>query len=476
MSESISEMILPGTYIEVRAEGLIGVGGIATGNIGIVGTAAKGTKNKAVALGNYAEALDYFGEPDAWTTENRLTLVRTAQMAFQGGGRNVFAVRIANGDPVKAAATIHSVNAATPADFTMTAKEAGTYGNQISYTVTEVTLKGGGKSSILALTYRNFKEVYEGLTIGEIHSQIKAESQLVDVSDAVNPGEALRPASTRALNKNADDSNGVAGLDHANVSGVDLEEGLAVLENEPINILLVGGFDVQSGGDKVGAHLERTENMGKERIAVLGASSATSTTVETDAAAISDDRIVLVAPGMKTDDPVSKKEVTYPPAYLAAVIGGKLSTLAPHISLTNKDVSIKDLSEQYNETVTKKLLNKGVLLVRTKFGKQVVRAITSQDGPFTQISIRRVVDYAKAGVRKGADPYIGRLNNARVRAALKATLDGFLSQMLMDEMLVGYELAVSATRSQEINGIAAVTMTLKPTFSIDYIRVTMNLE
>ena len=31
MSETIAEMILPGTYIEVRAEGLIGVGGIASG-------------------------------------------------------------------------------------------------------------------------------------------------------------------------------------------------------------------------------------------------------------------------------------------------------------------------------------------------------------------------------------------------------------------------------------------------------------
>ena len=90
--------------------------------------------------------------------------------------------------------------------------------------------------------------------------------------------------------------------------------------------------------------------------------------------------------------------------------------------------------------------------------------------------MRRIVDYAKAGVRIGANPYIGRLNNARVRAALKATLDGFLSQMVLDEMLIGYELDVTATRAQEIDGVAAVTMTLRPTFSIDFIRVTMNLQ
>ena len=32
MSETIAEMVLPGTYIDVRAEGLIGVGGISTGS------------------------------------------------------------------------------------------------------------------------------------------------------------------------------------------------------------------------------------------------------------------------------------------------------------------------------------------------------------------------------------------------------------------------------------------------------------
>ena len=49
-------------------------------------------------------------------------------------------------------------------------------------------------------------------------------------------------------------------------------------------------------------------------------------------------------------------------------------------------------------------------------------------GIHRMISVRRIVDYAKAGVRQGSNPYIGRLNNSRVRSALKATLDGFLSR------------------------------------------------
>ena len=38
----MAEMILPGVYIEVRPEGLIAPGQITVGNVGVVGTAARG--------------------------------------------------------------------------------------------------------------------------------------------------------------------------------------------------------------------------------------------------------------------------------------------------------------------------------------------------------------------------------------------------------------------------------------------------
>ena len=51
MSEVITETILPGTYIEVRAEGLIQVGAIDTGNIGVIGTAEMGGSNRTFVRG-----------------------------------------------------------------------------------------------------------------------------------------------------------------------------------------------------------------------------------------------------------------------------------------------------------------------------------------------------------------------------------------------------------------------------------------
>jgi hypothetical protein len=259
-----------------------------------------------------------------------------------------------------------------------------------------------------------------------------------------------------------------------------MADGLAALADQEVNILLVAGVGSDVARGVVGAHLEETENESHERIAILGASvsgtPSDASAVIGEAQAIADDRIVLVAPGLLATDARSGKEIALPPPYLAATVAGMLSTLAPQISLTNKTAPIDGLDVAYSATTYKNLLQNRVLLVRKKLGFQVVKGISTDTGAFRQISVRRIVDYAKTGVRSGSDPYIGRLNNARVRAALKATLDGFLSQMVLDEMLVGYELDVTATRAQEIQGICSVTMTLLPTFSIDFIRVTMNLQ
>ena len=90
--------------------------------------------------------------------------------------------------------------------------------------------------------------------------------------------------------------------------------------------------------------------------------------------------------------------------------------------------------------------------------------------------IRRIVDYVKQGTRLGANQYIGKLNNKRVRENLRTTLDSFLSDLMLREFLTGYKLTVFADRAMEIRGEVQVVMDLNPTFSIDVIRVIMNLS
>lgn len=124
------------------------------------------------------------------------------------------------------------------------------------------------------------------------------------------------------------------------------------------------------------------------------------------------------------------------------------------------------------------MIERNVLTIVSRQGLRVLKGITSEGvgQPFSAIPTRRIVDYAKYGVRSAANPYIGRLNNSRVRAALKATLDAFLTGMVEDEALTGYMLDVTATRAQEIAGQVNVVMTIQPTFSIDFIRVVMTLQ
>jgi Phage tail sheath C-terminal domain len=472
MSESIAEMVIPGTYIEVRSEGLISVGAIATGNIGVVGTAARGPVNTVVPLGSYTDALDHFGAFDPFDSPivsgAPLTLTRTIQKLYQGGAGSVFAVRIADGTPPTATAAVHAAGAT--AAFTLTAVDAGSWGNTITYTVVNKGTQAAPKWN-LVLVAGQVKETYVGANVGAVHDAIAAaRSQLVTVGSASNPTSGFDTVATpTAL---------AGGGDLPNVTSPDVEAGLAVLDDPTltINLVVVGGLGSAIVRDSVGAHVDETENEGRERIAILGASASDEDTVTNEVEAIANKRIVLVAPGLVETDAASGRQVTLPPPYLAAMVTGMLSSLAPEISLTNVALPVSDLDQHYNSAALETLLLNRVLLVRLKLGFQIVRSITTDPGAFAQISVRRIVDFAKAGVRQGADPYIGRLNNPRVRAALKATLDGFLSQMVLDEMLESYELDVTATRAQEVRGFAIVTMTLAPTFSIDFIRVTMTLQ
>ncbi len=479
MSEVISEMILPGTYIEVRSEGLIGVGGISTGNIGVVGTASRGPVGEVVILGSYQEAVDTFGSTDAFPANPaatpHLTLTRTLEQVFRGGGSTVYAVRVANLAPgVTMQRMSWAVNAAADALlFTLTAVSPGTWANAITASFSPAA---NGQAPTITLTMGRTREVFSGANAGAVFDAVNEGSRLVAASGLSNANRGSAVVAVVAAT-----GGNIGGPDGVPATATELAAGLALLAPQPVNIVVAAGFDARTAAATMLAHLEETENDGRERIAVMGASTdVPADLVTNDVAAASNPRLVLVAPGIVADDPAlvgaADKRVKLPPAYAAATVAGRLATLAPHISLTNKDLAVANLTRDYTRAEQKNLLNNRVLLLTKSFGIRALKGISTDTGAFRQISVRRIVDFAKAGVRQGSNPYIGKLNNSRVRSALKATLDGFLSGMVLDEMLVGYELDVSATRAQEINGQAIVTMTLQPTFSIDFIKVIMNLS
>lgn len=310
------------------------------------------------------------------------------------------------------------------------------------------------------------KEAYT-VCDGKLLAAQLAASRLVTGTADASFGHQ-RPAQVRAYFGTGSNTRGANGAD----AGADeYAAGLEALSNRLINIVVLAGQDADDAGAALVGHLKATEETDYERIGIIGC--AGTTVAEFLGHSLAEDRVLLVAPGIRNSD-----GTTLPPAYTAAAVAGLVSSLPVQTSLTNKTINIPGLAVETNRGEQEQLIKRNVLAVVRKDGLRVVKGVTTQgEGqPFSAVPIRRIVDYAKYGVRSAAGPYIGKLNNARVRSALKATLDGFLTRMVEDEALTGYELEVTATRAQEIAGEVSVTMTIQPTFSIDYIRVTMTLK
>ncbi len=357
-----SSLVLPGTYIRVRAEGLIGVGGISVGNIGIV------------------------GEAEAVSTETfTISALPEAEAAF--------------GPPVVDA--------------------AGTTLN-LTAMIGEMMRNGAGVVFARAVTDSTDQTAY---------------------SDA-----------------------------------------FAEIIKEDVQILVAPDLTTAAALNVLPPLVDQAETDHQDLICVIGSDAPDASGVADQTSDTGDvpenDRVIFTAPGYSVFNPAEPDvPLALPGNYTAGPVAAKISSLAPHISPTNKVMSgVSGLTQRfsYGERIT--LVNQNVLVLEQRGGTRIVRGLTRDPGGFRQITTRRITDFAKAGIRQVSNAFVGRLNNERVRAALHSALDGFLTTMLVDEQITDYRLEVTATRRDEIEGRAIVNVLLQPTFSIDFVAVTIVLQ
>jgi len=456
----MAETILPGTYITVRDEGLISTSRIATGNIGIVGTASKGPVNEVVVLGSFSEAKEIFGEADEWVDggNNRLTLIRALEYVYSNGGRAVYAVRTTDGSGAKKAMLSKPIGG----NLVFEAKTPGTWGNDLKI---EIKKEGAEANApiFLEVNYRETKERYIVRDNSTLAKTINKSSALVSVKES---GTTSAIGTTTAPLTFTVGSNGETAVE------ADYKGSLVLLEDQDVNIVLLAGKGAEMAGILQG-HVTATSEIKRERVGLIGCSSNDASVMISEKGQFSNNRLIFIGPGLKS--PQSGDVLSG--AYTAAAVAGLLSSLPVQTSPTNKTINIPGLAKEFNSANLERLVQSNILVIENRDGFRIVKGITtSSNSAWHQITTRRIVDYAIRGVRSGCNPYIGKLNNERVRGALKATIDSFLTRMVNDEALTSYELSVTATRPQEIAGQVMVTMTLKPTFSIDFIMVTMYLN
>jgi phage tail sheath protein FI len=470
----MAEAILPGTYITVRDEGLISAGSVASGNIGIVGTASKGPVDTVKIIGSFSEAQEIFGESDSWQggNKNELTLMRALEQVYNNGGRTVYAVRTAASKTLTKAS--YQLKDDSNADLLkLEACTPGTWGKDIKIKISDAE----ANQKKVELSYGAIQEAYVVESAAALVEAIKNTRKSVLVT-------ATDPAKNKstALPKNTDKDEGDSfspGANGADAGKEDYQKSLALLENEIVNVVLLAGQDTSVSWiqEVLEGHLKTTAEIKRERIGIIGSGfkEGKDNLDEISKHTFNNERVIFTAPGILVSARGKQEKDPLPGGYLAAAVAGLIASLPVQASPTNKTLTIGGLSTEFNASQLEKLVLNRVLAVEKRDGFRVVKGITTNDGAWKQITTRRIVDYAIYGVRSSCNPYIGKLNNDRVRSAMKATLNAFLTRMVNDEALVGYELAVSATRAQEIAGEAIVTLTLKPTFSIDFIRVTMYL-
>jgi hypothetical protein len=557
----MAEQILPGVSIQVRPEGLIIPGQVTVSNLGVIGTASRGTPDEPQLIGSLAEAFERFGEYDGFEDNepNELTLTRALELAYANGAQTVIAVRIASGT---VAAADFQLDSASGACCRLEAGSPGTWGNEIEINVTDaqenalvsdephsgpgaislnhpevvqsarnrifvfrdatqqttlltIVYNTGGappagqvdidtttgdltfaageepgaadlvtatyvvaaaNSVQVTLRYQTTEEVYTVASGNDLVADVNADSALVAGFALANAGELPDTFSAaddfRLLGTGANTrgDNGAIGADY--VAGLDN------LLEENAHIIVAAGQRHTAVGAALTAHCTTASSdlNKRERVGLVGSAAGE----DVDAAAghlLGSDRIIFVAPGVRATDRATGDTATLPGGYAAAAVAGLISGLPMHFSPTNKTLAVSGLEQVYTNAELRQLVQDRVLALEQRFGFRVVKGITtSTNTAWHQITTRRIVDFAKFGVRSAANPYIGLLNNERVRSAMRSTINSFLTEMVVDERLVSYELEVSATRDEEIRGIARVTMVLRPTFSIDFIKVTMFLE
>lgn len=357
-----SEIVVPGVFVRVQAENLITAGGVSSGNIGIVGTAAAadGVTNaldQTHILNSIADARAIYAVSDAAST-GALNLMRSIEILFRSGARTVYAYGVETG------------------------------ANQTAF-----------------------------------------------------------------------------------------ENAFAELIKDDVNILVAPELDTGTAATVLGL-VDNAETNGKDMMAVIGCDGADVAGVTGQV--VANKRFVMTTPGIQVFDPAEGTDgdtVSLSGTYSAAAVAGLMSSLAVQNSPTNKVIpGITKLEKRYSYGETVSLLNANVLPLEERQGVRVVRGLTTEGAAFKQITTRRIVDYAKAGIRQASNPFIGRLNNERVRKSLQGAIDGFLSNMVVNESLIAYELEVTASRQDQIEGRCYVNVALQPVFSIDFVQVTLVLS
>jgi len=342
----------------------------------------------------------------------------------------------------------------------LAAKSVGTAGNSIEYQVE----KGSTENTVrLLLGDGDLFEVFDDLV-----NDAKSPKYIVK---AINDGSQLVQAKA-AKSKNLPAA-GKGKLSGGKTPGAPdqgaFEASLELLEAEP-EVEMVYACSVTN--QKIHALIEaHCVNMSQEAMGRIGLGTVESgedindTVKRTEV--LASDRFILVAPHG-----------------VAAAVAGLIGNLDYYQSPTFKPLrGVAEIEAAYTPSKQRLLLNAGILPLRAQRGRGiiVVKGITTSK---EQISVIRTTDHAVRLVKAIGDQFIGTLNNATGRSALKEKLTEVLIQMENEGAIVpstdgtepAYVVDVYSSQLDFAQGIVRVDLAVRPVRAIDYIYSTVTVQ
>ncbi len=454
--------VIPGVEVNVIKE-IVPQQLYPSGVVGMIGTCNDGPIGIPKTVTSYRELIEIFG-PE----EIGFSLHKEAKQAFLNGVFQVIATRVGGAASTPAFTVLKGYRKRSES-VKLTARDIGEAGNRI-----EIKVMRGASENTVRLeiadalhqpeSYDNINMNKEGDTY--LVNIINQNSKIVSAESLIeSPTVDNNPIPTEAT---------LGGGTFAPPTNQDYERALEFLELEQnIDVVYICDNWNPEIHALVDAHCKNM-SLGKEP-KPLGPRIGIGTVAPNEPV----DQIIR-----RTEVLASDRFVLVAPYGCAGAVAGLMSKLNYYESPTFKALTgMANIERRYTPSEQMKLLTNGVLPIDAVKGRGIiaVKGITTSK---EQISVMRVADHAVRGIKNIADLFIGTLNNARGRMALRERITEFLIGMekegsivpSTDETQPAFLIDVYSSQIDFAQGIVRVDSAVRPVRAMDYIYATVNVQ
>ena len=452
--------ILPGVEIKVVKE-IVPQQLHPSGIVGLIGTAEKGPILTPTPVTSFREFQEKFG------SDTNQSLTKEVRLCFLNGVFEVFATRIEAAGSQTASGIIKNVDGEDA--IKIEAKLSGEAGNSIKIGVSKGTAPGTASAQVTnGVTFEVFDNLVTDKTSDMYATDIlNSRSKMVSATDKWKEpkGKDAKPMKRELFIGEVTLSGGMT----AQPELKDYEKALEMLEmEEDIDMVYAGDSWDPKVHALIDAHCQNMSKDAKNRIGIgTVAPHETIADIVNRTTVLASDRFVIVAP------------------YGASgAVAGLISKLNYYDSPTFKALTgIADVETRYTPSQLMELLKAGILAIEARRGRGIIveKGITTSK---EQIGVMRIADHAVREAKNVAENFIGTLNTAGGRTALREKLTETYMNMVREESIVpsvdGKEPAflvdVYSSQLDFAQGIVRVDIAVRPVRAMDYIYATINVQ